>query len=144
MHPVGAQTSTVQTPRTGGYMWCLARGRPAPGRRHRSCRCLSRYRRDQFLFLFPPFHSEERISNRWDRGLSGGTPSPTTIIICTTWCAYRYISRVRLVQVLILCVPGNVLQRVLSRQKLPTLYQVFPSVFGEDIHDPIYCSRGRS
>ena len=31
-------------------------------------------------------------------------------------------------------------QRVLSRQKLPNLYQVFPSVFGEDTHDPIYCS----
>ena len=32
-------------------------------------------------------------------------------------------------------------QRVLSRQKLPNLYQVFPSVFGEDTHDPIYCRR---
>ena len=30
-------------------------------------------------------------------------------------------------------------QRVLSRQKLPNLYQVFPSVFGEDTHDRIYC-----
>ena len=26
--------------------------------------------------------------------------------------------------------------RVLSRQKLPNLYQVFPSLFGEDTHDP--------
>ena len=45
-----------------------------------------------------------------------------------------------MVQVLILCVPGNVLQRVLSRQKLPNLYQVFPSVFGEDTHDLVYYS----
>ena len=40
-------------------------------------------------------------SCRWDRGLSGGTPVPTTIIICITLCAYRYISRVRSEQVLI-------------------------------------------
>lgn len=45
--------------------------------------------------------------NRWDRGLPGGTPVPTTIIICTTWCAHRYISRVRSAQVLIFYVPGS-------------------------------------
>jgi hypothetical protein len=39
--------------------------------------------------------------NRWDRGLPGGTPGTTTIIICTTWCARRYISRVRSFRVLI-------------------------------------------
>ena len=36
-------------------------------------------------------------------------------------------------------VRNNDLQRVLWRQKLPNLDQVFPSVFGEDIHDPIDC-----
>ena len=41
------------------------------------------------------------LYNRWDRGLPGGTPGPTTIIICTKSCAHRYISRVRLVRVLI-------------------------------------------
>ena len=39
--------------------------------------------------------------NRRDRGLPGGTPGTTTIIICTTWCARRYISRVRSFRVLI-------------------------------------------
>ena len=82
--------------------------------------------------------------HRWDRGLPGGTPVPTTITICTTLCAHRYISRVRSEQVLIFYVPGNVLQRVLSRQKLPNLYQVFPSVFGEDTHDHIYCRFGEA
>ena len=57
--------------------------------------------------------SAESSCNKWDRGLSGGTPVTTTIMICTTWCAYRYISRVRSSQVLIFYVPGNVLQRVL-------------------------------
>ena len=42
-----------------------------------------------------------KIYKRWDRGLPGGTPDPTTIIICTTLCAHRYISRVRSSQVLI-------------------------------------------
>ena len=32
---------------------------------------------------------------------SGGTPETTTIIICTTLCAHRYISQVRLFRVLI-------------------------------------------
>ena len=38
---------------------------------------------------------------KWDRGLSGGTPVPTTIIICITLCAYQYIYRVRSERVLI-------------------------------------------
>ena len=45
--------------------------------------------------------------NRWDRGLPGGTPATTTIIICTKLCAHRYISRVRSSQVLIFYVPGS-------------------------------------
>ena len=36
-----------------------------------------------------------------DSGQTSGTPGPTTIIICTKSCAHRYISRVRLVRVLI-------------------------------------------
>ena len=46
---------------------------------------------------------EQRMQHykRWDRGLPGGTPATTTIIICTTLCAHRYISRVRSSQVLI-------------------------------------------
>ena len=41
------------------------------------------------------------IYNRWHRGLSGGTPETTTIIIRTTLCTHRYISQVRLFRVLI-------------------------------------------
>ena len=48
-----------------------------------------------------------RDPNRWDRGLPGGTPATTTIIICTKLCAHRYISRVRSSQVLIFYVPGS-------------------------------------
>ena len=101
-----------------------------------------------FLMVFRPRPSGSSSSQlqaaetcfRWDRGLPGGTPGTTTIIICTKLCTHRYISQVRSSQVLIFYVPGIVLQRVQSRQKLPNLYQVFPSVFGEDTHDPISCS----
>ena len=48
-----------------------------------------------------------RHYNGWDRGLPGGTPATTTIIICTKLCAHRYISRVRSSQVLIFYVPGS-------------------------------------
>ena len=47
------------------------------------------------------YRRELSLDNRWHGGLSGGTPGTTTIIICTTWCAHRYISQVRSFRVLI-------------------------------------------
>ena len=43
-----------------------------------------------------------------DLGQTSGTPTPTTIIICTTWCSRQYISRVRLAQVLNFCTEDEV------------------------------------
>ena len=36
-----------------------------------------------------PFLPSADFPNGWHRGLSGGTPETTTIIICTTFCAHR-------------------------------------------------------
>ena len=63
--------------------------------------------------------------NRWDRGYPRRKLGTTTIIIHAT-CAHRYIA----------CVMSFRVQIFMS-----DLYQVFPSVFGEDIHDPIDCRK---
>ena len=91
------------------------------------------------MMMFISIQTESLTTNGYPRR----TPETITIIFCTTWCAYRYVLSLfhgTFVLGTDFCVRNNGLQRVLWRQKLLNLYQVFPSVSGEDTHEPIDCS----
>ena len=94
-----AKASTTANKQTNSRTF--AKPRKIASDAHISLRGVSPRRSLSLVLQVPSIALRVPSYNRWHRGLPGGTPGPTTIIICTKLCAHRYISRVRLVRVLI-------------------------------------------